>query len=147
MGYMAMSGKDLLKGREPRPLDDPATWSAALVQGGGAGILGDFLMGEYNRFGQSLSTTLAGPSFAMFDNIAAIASAARNGDDTAAKSLNALINNTPFANLFYIRPALNYMFIYQMQEAVNPGYLRRMERRVEKENNQEFIIKPSSVVK
>lgn len=146
MGYVAMSGKDLLKGREPRPLDDATTWAAAFTQGGGAGILGDFLMGEYNRFGQTLTTTLAGPTFAMVDNFAAIVSAARNGDDTAAKSLNAIINNMPYANLFYLRPALNYMFIYQLQEQLNPGYLRRMERRIEKENNQKFLIKPSSVL-
>jgi len=146
MGYLAMSGKDISKGREPRPLDDATTWAAAFTQGGGAGIMGDFLMGEYNRFGQSLTTTLAGPTFGMFDNLASIVSSARNGDDVAAKTLNASINQMPFANLFYLRPALNYMFLYQMQEALNPGYLRRMERRIEKENNQKFIIKPSSVL-
>ncbi len=58
-----------------------------------------------------------------------------------------MINNAPFANLAYIRPALNYMFIYQLQEKLNPGYLRRMERRVEKENNQHFILPPTSVLK
>jgi hypothetical protein len=146
MGYVAMSGKDLTKGRQPRPLDDPNTWKAAFLQGGGAGIMGDFLLGEYNRFGQDFTTTAMGPTFSTINDLAKIYSAARNGDDTAAKSLNFTINNMPFANLFYLRPALNYMFIYQMQEAVNPGYLRRMERRVEKENNQKFLLKPSSVV-
>lgn len=147
MGYVAMSGKDMLKGKEPRPLDKATTWNAAFLQGGGAGILGDFLMGEYNRFGQDLTTTLSGPTFGSLNDIAKLYSAAKNGDDLAAKTLRVTINNMPFANLFYIRPALNHMFIYQLQEAANPGYLRRMERRVEKQNNQKFFIKPSSVVK
>ena len=146
MGYVAMTGKDLLKGREPRPLDKATTWGAAFTQGGGAGLMGDFLMGEYNKFGQTMTTTAAGPTFALLDNLASLYSAAKSGDDLAAKTLNTAINTMPFANLFYIRPALNYMFIYQLQEAVNPGYLRRMERRVEKENNQKFLIKPSSVI-
>lgn len=145
MGYVSMSGKDLLKGRQPRPVDDVNTWKAAFLQGGGAGIMGDFLLGEYNRFGQDFTTTAMGPTFSTLNDIAKLYAAARNGDDTAAKALNLTINNMPFANLFYLRPALNYMFIYQLQEAVNPGYLRRMERRVEKENNQKFLIKPSSV--
>ncbi len=147
MGYVAMSGKDILKGREPRSLEDSATWQAAFLQGGGAGILGDFLLGEYNRFGGGLTTTFAGPTFSTFDDLAKLYSAAKNGDDLAAKSLQVTINNMPFANLFYLRPALNHMFLYQLQEAANPGYLRRMERRVEKQNNQQFIIKPSSVVR
>lgn len=146
MGYVAMTGKDLAKGREPRPLDELATWNAAFLQGGGAGIMGDFLLGEYNRFGQTFSTTLAGPTAGTIDDLARIYSALKNGDDAAAKSVNFMINNAPFANLFYLRPALNYMFIYQLQEAMNPGYLRRMERRVEKENNQKFLIKPSSAL-
>lgn len=147
MGYVAMTGKDIAKGREPRPLDSAATWNAAFLQGGGAGLMGDFIMGEYNRFGNTLSTTLAGPTAGTIDDMARIYSAIRDGDDAAAKSANFLINNAPFANLFYIRPVLNHMFIYQLQEAMNPGYLRRMERRIEKENNQKFFIKPSDAVR
>ena len=146
LGYAAMSAKDLIKGRKPRPLDKISTWSAAFTQGGGMGIMGDFILGEYNRFGQTFTTTMAGPTAGTIDDLAKLYSAARDGDDTAAKSLNFLINSAPFANLFYLRPALNHMMLYQMQESVNPGYLRRMERRIEKENNQEFLIKPSSVL-
>lgn len=146
-GYGSMVGKDLAKGREPRPLDNPNTWKAAFLQGGGLGIMGDFLLGEYNRFGHDLTTTIAGPTASTLNDLGDLYAAARDGDDTAAKALNTTINNMPFANLFYIRPALNYMFIYQMQEAANPGYLRRMERRVEKQNNQKFLIKPSQIIK
>lgn len=146
MGYVAMSGKDLAKGREPRSLDKAATWQAAFLQGGGAGILGDFLLGEYNRFGGGLTTTLAGPTFSTFDDLAKLYSAAKSGDDLAAKTLRVTMSNMPFANLFYLRPAINHMFLYQLQEAANPGYLRRMERRIEKQNNQKFLIKPSSTL-
>jgi len=32
--------------------------------------------------------------------------------------------------------------LYNIQEAFNPGYLKRMERRVQKEYGQEFIREP-----
>jgi hypothetical protein len=42
-GYLRMAISDLSKGITPRDPSSPATWLAALAQGGGAGILGDFL--------------------------------------------------------------------------------------------------------
>lgn len=41
----------------------------------------------------------------------------------------------------------DYLFLYQVQEMVAPGSLRRMERRVERDNNQRFILPPSEVVR
>ena len=147
MGYVAMSAKDALKGKEPRSLKDAGTWRDAFVQGGGGGLIGDYLLGEYNTFGRGLTKSLAGPTFSTLDDLAQLVAAARDGDKLASKSLNTLIKNVPFGNLFYLRPAINYMFLYQLQDAASPGYLRRSERRAEKKMNQEFFIKPSSVVR
>jgi len=72
---------------------------------------------------------------------------ALRGDDVAAESLRLILNHTPFINLFYTRIALDYMIIYRMQEALNPGYLRRMERRVEKENGQTYLVRPSEIIR
>ena len=52
----------------------------------------------------------------------------------------------PFVNLFYTRMALDYLVLYRLQEAVNPGFLRRMERRIERENAQHFVLPPSQAV-
>lgn len=146
-GYGAMSAKDILKGRTPRDPLDPATWGAAMVQGGGAGIYGDFLFGDLRtRFGGGVVSSFLGPTVtgaeAFFDIIGRL----RNGDDTAAAGLRFVVNNTPFANLFYTRIALDYLFLYQVQEAINPGFLRRMEKRVEKENAQTFLMRPSTAI-
>jgi len=145
-GYGSMTAKDLLKGRTPRNPLSPTTWAAAMTQGGGAGIYGDFLLGESNRFGGGLIQTIAGPTFGTADDVYDLYTRLRNGDDAAAQSFRLLINNTPFANLFYTRTALDYLFLYQIQEALNPGYLRRLERRVEKQNKQTFLLRPSAAV-
>ena len=143
MGYAAMSIKDLLKGKNPRDPRDHKTVFAAMAQGGGAGLYGDFLFGEYNRMGRTLTSSLAGPVLGQADTIADLWTRIRNGDDTAAVSFKAAIDNTPFANLFYARVAADYLFLYGIHEAMNPGFLRRMEKRVQNQNNQEFLFPPS----
>ena len=143
-GYLSMTAKDLAKGREPRNPIDPKTWLAAMVQGGGAGIYGDFLFGEVrNRFGGGFVSTLAGPTLGTAEDIADLWGRLREGDDTAAAAFKTLLSNTPFANLFYTRMALDYLFLHQISEWLNPGALKRMERRVERETGQQFLVRPS----
>lgn len=142
-GYGAMAAKDVLKGREPRPADDPKTWVAAMLQGGALGLYGDFLFGEANRFGGGLTQSLSGPTLGLIDGGYDLFARMRDGDDAAAASFRFAIQNTPFANLFYTRTAMDYLFLHSVQEALNPGALRRMERRIEKENAQQFLLRPS----
>jgi hypothetical protein len=142
-GYGAMALKDIVKGREPRPADDPKTWVAAMLQGGALGLYGDFLFGEANRFGGGLTQSLSGPTLGLIDGGYDLFARVRDGDDAAAAAVRYTIQNTPFANLFYTRAALDYLFLHSLQETLNPGALRRMERRIEKENAQSFLISPS----
>jgi hypothetical protein len=144
-GYGSMVAKDLIKGRTPRDPEDPKTWVAAMVQGGGFGIYGDFLFGEMrNRMGGGVLATAAGPTLGTIDDLADLWGRVRNGDDSAAAAFKLAVNNTPYMNLFYTRAALDYLVLYQIQEALNPGAVRRMEQRVERENGQEFLLSPSS---
>jgi hypothetical protein len=145
-GYAAMSAKDLAKGREPRDPNEPKTWISAFVQGGGAGIYGDFVAGEYSRFGRSFVETLAGPTASDVGALVDLWNRVKKGDDVAAAAFKFGLDNTPFANLFYTRVALDYLFIYQIQEALNPGFLRRMEKRIQTENNQQFMLRPSDAI-
>lgn len=152
LGYASMCLKDISKGRTPRdPTESPGqaadVFLAAMLQGGGAGIFGDFLFGSASRFGSGTIESLAGPVPSQAGRIIDLYHKAREGDDVAARAMNEAINNTPFLNLFYLRAALNYMVIYRLQEGMNPGYLRRMERQVEKDNAQTFLLKPSEAVR
>ncbi len=53
-GYMRMSINDMALGHPPRNPLEPQTMLAGLAQGGGLGIMGDFLFGETNRMGGGL---------------------------------------------------------------------------------------------
>ena len=70
LGAIALQAKDLAAGREPRPtgLEDGDFelarnfLGAAMLQGGGAGIFGDFLFSDVNRFGGGPIETAFGPT-------------------------------------------------------------------------------------
>jgi hypothetical protein len=146
-GYLAMAAKDLVKGRKARSPDDWKTWVAAMQQGGGFGIYGDFLFGEASRFGQGPIATLAGPTVGKTEDFIRLLQAAKSGNDPSAKAFRFVVNNTPFVNLFYTRLALDYAVLWQLQELMNPGYLRRMERWAKKENDQEYWLRPTGAVR
>jgi len=111
------------------------------------GIYGDFLLGESSRFGRSLGETVQGPVAGVLWDINELRARMMKGDEFGAAAFRLLINNTPLINLFYTRIALDYLVIYKIQEAMNPGYLRRMERRIERENNQEFWLRPTEALR
>lgn len=142
-GYLSMSAKDMLKGRNPRPPNDKDTWIAAMLQGGALGIYGDFLFGEANRFGGGPIQTTAGPVLGAAEDAIKLYHRLKSGDDAAASAFRFGLNNTPFINLFYARAAADYLFFYSLQEVMNPGYMRRMETRAKKENEQTFWLAPS----
>jgi hypothetical protein len=147
LGYASMSLKDVAKGKTPRdPTEDGQALKvmlAAMVQGGGAGVYGDFLFGAANRMGSGTVESLAGPVISSAGRIVDLYHKALAGDDVSARAFGEVLNNTPFMNLFYVRPVLNYMVLYQIQDLLSPGYLRRMQRDAEK-NGQQWLIAPSA---
>jgi hypothetical protein len=146
-GYIAMTAKDLAKGKAPRDPSDWRTWAAAAQQGGGLGIYGDFLFGEASRFGQGPIATLAGPTVGKIEDLWNLVQRAKTGDDVGASAFRTVVNNTPFVNLFYTRLALDYLVLWEIQEALNPGSMRRMEQRLERETGQEYLLRPTEAVR
>jgi len=45
--------------------------------------------------------------------------------------------------LRYTRIALDYLVLYNLQEMVSPGYLKRSERNLKQQNGQSYILPPS----
>ena len=152
LGYLSMTLKELAKGRNPRQPDDAASYAktvaASFVQGGGMGIYGDFLFGENNRFGGGFIGTLAGPTAGSVEEVAKfLANRVRGEGHAAAEAIRMGANHTPLVNLFYTRAALDYLVLYRLQEWANPGYLRRMEQRVKRENDQTFWLRPTEAAR
>lgn len=136
-GYLATTAKDLAKGKTPKDPNMAATWWAAFAQGGGAGIAGDLLLSE-SGYGRGATQILAGPTLGRFDELHQLYSLAVRGKDAGAKAAKIGVSLIPGNNLFYARAALDHIMLYQMQEDLSPGYLRRMRKRMKKNFNQEF---------
>lgn len=154
LGYGRMATVSLMKGETPRNPLDPHTILAAAAQGGGFGILGDFLFGQQSRTGQGLGETLLGPvigtGLQLFD-LKNKMTAAAEGDRRAQKdlgpeALKVVTDNAPFINMWGVRTALNYAFLWRLQEMLNPGFQRRRERRIQRETGQTMILSPAAAV-
>lgn len=162
MGALALQLKEVVKGKDPRPMygeNAPAFWGAAVLQGGGLGIFGDFLGQSENRFGGGFASTLAGPGVQTAQNLADLTignafAGARVawGSEEAPPNvgrdfIKVLKQETPGGSLWYGRLALERVLIDQLQEQIDPDYrasFRRMRQRAD-ERGQEFWWEPGEL--
>ena len=114
-----------------------------------AGIYIDFLVGRVSRFGSDLTETVPGPAaFSMIELTGLLLKARDVGLSSrertqAADWLDYATRNTPLVNLTYVRPALDFLFLSSMREAMSPGYLRKTNRSRQRDYDQKsFAPKP-----
>ncbi len=143
MGALAVQLKELAKGRDPRPMDERKFWAAALFQGGGLGIFGDFFNAETSRVGGGIGETLAGPVIGFGSDLLKPATNAyrralegspqRPGRDLA----NLVRYNTPFfSSAWYARLGFDRIVADQIQNFLDPDATtawRRAERRAQRD--------------
>ncbi|MEN0629796.1 hypothetical protein AAIG33_20485 [Phytobacter ursingii] len=141
-GYISMQSKLMLKGQTPRPAD-AKTFLAAASQGGGLGILGDFMFGQVNRMGAGAVTSLMGPAASNADAIITLLQQTTRGDAKLGDWYRTALDNTPFLNVFWLRTSMNGLILNRIQDALDPGSLERYQRRVERDQGNQFLIPPS----
>lgn len=143
-GYAALAAKDTLKGKKPRDPLDPKTVLASMTQGGSLGLIGDLMFNPVpSRAGGGLGA-FAGPVAGDMGKVYDIYQGLMAGEDKSAAAIRQAISMVPGNNLFYVKPLLDYGFVHSMNEAISPGYLRRTERRLEREQGVEYWSKPST---
>ena len=108
--------------------------------------MGDFVFNDFQGYGRTVPSVIMGPLGDELNNWGQLYTRLMTGDDAAAKAFNNVIRMAPFANLFYTRTALDYMFIYNIQNFLNPGVLRRREKRMKRKYDQQYMkgMKPSN---
>lgn len=141
-GYVAMQLKQLAAGKEPRPVSAKSLM-AATSQFGGLGIYGDFLFSQASRTGTNIYTTLGGPTVGTVQRGFDLYVAAKNGDDAKAKLLQGAINSVPGNNFWATNLAVKYFALWRLQEAMNPGYLRRLEQSSVDQTGAEWWLHPT----
>lgn len=158
MGMAGFTIKQLLAGRNPLqnpdlwktddPMKSATAWSKFVGTGaltaGVSGMLGDTLLSQslYNGRGDS-GTQIGGP---IKDDISQLGhfgyDALFNGKVDGSQMLKFAQGSTPFINSWWIKPMLDYMVMYGLEEHLNPGSLERMERQSAK-NGLPYYAPPS----
>lgn len=150
-GALAMQLKEVSKGRDPRTIMTPEFWGAALLQGGGLGILGDFLFNDVNRFGGGLEQTIAGPVVGFLDDtrrlsIGNVQELATGKDTHFMRELISYAGRyTPGSSIWYLRLALERQVLDRLQTWGDPDAKQRMreiEARYRRETGQRYWWAP-----
>jgi hypothetical protein len=144
LGAVAVQLKELAKGRDPRPMDSKAFWMAAMFQGGGLGIFGDFFHSETSRAGGGLAETAAGPVISLAGDVIGMGAsniqrAAEGEDLLLGRDVANLVRfNTPVASsLWYTRLAFDRMVFDELQRFLDPE-AEAVWRRQERQRQRDF---------
>ena len=144
-GYIAMSAKDILRGRSPRDPEKTDVLLQSLIQGGGLGIYGDFIVGELqNEYGGGTFDSLLGPTAGDITKMVSMVKSIMEGDalKTGKKFQLFAEGNIPFLNMYYSKAAYDYIIGYQIKEFLDPGFFARMENKHQEKRGQSYFLKP-----
>lgn len=150
-GALSMQAKEISKGRDPRAMTGSEFWMASFLQGGGAGILGDFLFSDLNRFGGGLGSTVAGPQIDRAAGLADLtlgnAAQAIQGEEThfGREAVAFGSQQVPGSSIWYLRLAYERAIVDQVRMLVDPEAeiaFARQEARFQREFGQDYWWRP-----
>ncbi len=159
VGGLALQMKALKDGKEPDDMNSSKFWVRALVQGGGLGIYGDFLLQDHSRYGHSFGETLAGPGAAAVGDAArigyyALIEGAKDGkyeDGEQArnliKSFERASNFVPGRSLWYLSAAYKRAFQDNLKAMGSKNPRRKLKRMIkdrQKKNNSGYWWDPGA---
>lgn len=160
LGYMRDTLRNLTSGKNPPDPRDLRTWAQSAMSGGGLGIFGDYLFGDYSRFGHSFASTLAGPVVGGYlGDVINLWNAMKQGmlsptskqrdqgwKQAEIQAYQIFESHIPFVHLFYFRAAWDYLVNWQLMELLNPGHMKRYEQNQKRQWGQTFWLSPTKAV-
>lgn len=151
LGGAAMQARQIIQGKEARDINKEFV-GAAMMQGGGFGIFGDFLFKDYSRFNQSFLATLGGPVLGFANDAVRVFKGNFDkalDDDQETKFIadfsQFASRNIPAVKLWYTRLLLERLALDGIQRSVDPNFddrMRRIEGKMKKEYGQDYWWAP-----
>tara|TARA_R100001163_G_C5067656_1_gene206955 strand:- start:423 stop:2822 length:2400 start_codon:yes stop_codon:yes gene_type:complete len=138
MGAGILQSKQILNGKQTRPMDNVDFWVQSVLQFGGLGIFGDFLFQNLNRYGKGLEETIAGPQVSLFADainlsIGNIMQAVKGERTNFGREVVDFAQRyTPGSTIWYLRLGFERMVIDEMLEAVDPKAKMRFRKAARK---------------
>jgi hypothetical protein len=151
MGAFANIVNDVVSGKDPKDFtENPLRVGAsAVLKGGALGFMGDFLFADTTLEGNiGAGASMAGPTMSSLEQLARVLIAnpvaAARGEETnfgrdAAKFAKGMM---PFGNMWYAKAAFNHLWMLNVQDVLQPGYSRDLERRSQREFGQDYWWSP-----
>lgn len=156
-GAASLQLKNLVNGKDIEDMGNLGFWIRAMQAGGGFGLLGDFILSDQNRFGQTPLESLLGPTFgAAADMTKLVIGDTRksvNGDKVHVG--RDLVNiglgrYTPVLSSFFAtRAAYRRMVLDQLQFLVDPEAhqrFRQAEQTLHRQTGQGFFWHPGETL-
>lgn len=147
--WVANMFKDIINGSDVKdPLTFDAIFKRALTSGGGMGFIGDILvsgMDDY-KYGHPALMNMAGPVLSTAMDAYTIFDKYKDNKDIGANMLRIVKGNMPVVNLWYTKQLLNHAVFNRIQEMMNPGYHRRIEQKIRKNQGVGYWWKPTDMV-
>jgi len=151
VGALGTQLREMSKGRDPLPMDNPAFLGKAFLSGGALSIWGDFLFSGINEHGRGPQDMLAGPlggfladttQLAFGDAFKWAETVGALGDEdfdstTAAKAVEWARRYTPGSSVWWARLALEREVFDRLQELADPKVYRSRANR-ERKRRKDF---------
>jgi len=160
MGTMAGMGvvqlKEMMKGREPIPVDDMDQMGnlalKGFLQSGGLGIIGDLIFSDATRYGGGMVSSVIGKVGQPLEDLDKLKKLYQkddtNAQDIASELFDISSKYVPGRNLWYTRLIYERAIKDQMQKLIDPDYdkkLRKHMRKLNKETGQGYWAPPGEI--
>lgn len=151
LGAIAFQAKQVIQGKDPVDMTTPKFWTRAAAQGGGAGFIGDILLGDTTDSRSpldNLGRLAMGPTFGTAADVYELTKGNVDeklaGKDThaGAEALRFARAHLPYVNLWYAKAALDHLLLHGVQENLSPGYLARQRQKAQKDWKQGYWWEP-----
>ena len=160
VGAIGTQLREVSRGRDPMPMDNPAFLGKAFLSGGALSIWGDFLFSGVNAYAQGPQDLAAGPIvqfagdsanlllgdvFEFADTLGSLSDGEFNSK-TPARAVEYARRYTPGASIWWARKALEVAVFDRLQELADPqGYRKKrnaMVRNRKRDRGQGYFWKP-----
>lgn len=153
LGGVAMMAKDAAKGYTPREganvfdedvkvEDNAKFWSAAALQGGGAGIFGDLFFSDQTRFGAKFAPGIGGPTGGVIEDTIKLTvgnlQQAIKGKDTnlGSEAVEYANRHANPANLFYTKLLIDKYLVRNAKMFLDEDYERAERKKLRKRKKE-----------
>lgn len=154
-GALSLQAANMLAGRDAQDMTTGTFWGNAVMKGGGLGVFGDMLYNGVfaeSKYGSpnvlSFMGPVAGTAFDTWDVAMSMRDSAMYDKETRwqQKAFRLVRSNTPFANVWYAKTALDHAVLNDFQEFLSPGYLRRQRDRTRRSTGQGYWWKQQEML-